>query len=261
MSTIGSISEFLAIAAARYFVEPRGRWVFRGHSDANFKLIPSVGRAIHTSKSRAKYEESLFDIFSREARGYLPDLPDDKWERLALAQHHGLPTRFLDWTYNPLVALYFAVATHPGGNGQVYALRAITKASEAVRGSSPFSIKAPVKYYPGIVTARIRAQEGLFVACVELELPLDESLRSGWEVECHLIPAERKERLLYDLFRLGIHASSLFPDVDGLAARLKWQHSVSPPAPGPNNALQPTVLLPAGPQRFSNSAADDLKRP
>jgi type I restriction enzyme M protein len=261
MPTIGSISEFLAVAAARYFVEPRGRWVFRGHSDASFKLIPSVGRASHTSRSRAKYEKSLFDIFSREARGYLPDLPDDKWERLALAQHHGLPTRLLDWTHNPLVALYFAVAAHPGVDGQVYSLRAIAKASEAVRGDSPFSITGPVKYYPSIVTARIRAQEGLFVACIELERPLDESLRSGWKVERHLIPSERKEALLYELFRLGIHASSLFPDVDGLAARLKWQHSVSPPTPGPDNAIQPTVPPPVGQQRFQNSAADDLKRP
>jgi len=253
MPTIGSVSEFLTVAAARYFVEPRGRWVFRGHSDASFKLTPSVGRAIHTSRSRSKYEESLFDIFSREARGYLPDLPDDKWERLALAQHHGLPTRLLDWTYNPLVALYFAVAAHQGVDGRVYALRAITKASEAVRGPSPFSITVPVKYYPCIVTARIRAQEGLFIACVELERPLDENLRSGWEISCHLIPSERKEAILYELFRLGIHASSLFPDVDGLAARLKWQHSVSPPAPRPSNAVQPTVPPPVGPQ---SSVAD-----
>lgn len=256
MPTIGSVSEFLAVAAARYFIEPRGRWVFRGHSDANFKLLPSVGRASHTSRSRAKYEESLFDIFSREARGYLPDLPDDRWERLALAQHHGLPTRLLDWTHNPLVALYFAVATHPGVDGQVYSLRAMTKASGVTRGDSPFSIKVPVKYYPSVVTARIRAQEGLFVACVELERPLDESLPSGWKVERHLIPAERKEALLYELFRLGIHASSLFPDVDGLAARLKWQHSVSPPTQGPDNAIQPTVPPLTGQQRFENSAAD-----
>jgi hypothetical protein len=241
MPTIGSVSDFLALAAARYFVEPRGRWVFRGHSDACFKPIPSVGRAVHTSRSRAKYEKSLFDIFSREARGYLPDLPADEWERLALAQHHGLPTRLLDWTHNPLVALYFAVTEHLGVDGRVYALHAITKASEATRGTSPFGITTPVKYYPSVVTARIRAQEGLFIACAELERPLDESLPSNWEVECHLIPSERKESLLYELFRLGVHTSSLFPDIDGLAARLKWQHSVAPPMSGLINALQPTV--------------------
>jgi FRG domain len=245
MPTISSVRDFLTVAADSYFTEPRGRWVFRGHSDARFRLVPSVGRAVHTSKSRAKYEESLYDIFCREARGYLSDLPDDEWERLSLAQHHGLPTRLLDWTFNPLAALYFAVAAHPGVDGQVWALHAITKASDKVRGGSPFEIKEPVKYYPNIVTTRIRAQEGLFVACVELESPLDEHLRSDWQIEGHRVPSDRKEAILYELFRLGVHVSSMFPEIDGLAARLKWQHSVVPPEPGPNNALQPSVPGPA----------------
>jgi hypothetical protein len=44
-----------------------------------------------------------------------------------------------------------------------------------------------------------------------------------------MVPAKAKEAIRYSLFRVGIHASSLFPDIDGLAARLKWQHAVLSP--------------------------------
>jgi hypothetical protein len=215
-------------ASGRYFAEARGRWVFRGHSKASYELIPSVGRAKHTSKSREKYEKSLFDIFCREAQAYINSAPVSEWEWLSIAQHHGLPTRMLDWTYNPLVALYFAVEKNEDSDGKVFALRATTKAPESVRTSSPFVIDKPHKLFPNIITPRIRAQEGVFVVCKSLETPLDRDLRSDWAIEQYLIPASAKEFVRYELFRFGVHASSLFPDLDGLGARLKWQHEVSP---------------------------------
>jgi hypothetical protein len=236
IAEITSISALLETAANRYFSEPRGRWIFRGHADANHKLIPAVGRGTYSAKSRSRHERSLFEIFQREAVTFLPTRPRDDWEWLSLAQHHGLPTRLLDWTHNPLVALFFAVQAATEIDGQVFALHSLTKASETVRRSSPFEIKRPTKYYPIAVTQRIRSQEGLFVACSELEVPLDEALRSDWTIEYILIPAARKQSLLYELFRVGIHASALFPDIDGLAARIKWQHSVLPPVPSSPSA-------------------------
>lgn len=229
MIEITSIEALLARASRKYFTASRGQWVFRGHSDKTYRLLSSVGRAKHTSVSRLKYEESLFNIFQREAQGYLATLPTNAWEWLALAQHHGLPTRLLDWTYNPLVALYFAVAAHPTMDGEVFALHAGRQVSTAERKGSPFTLPRSVKYFPTIVTQRIRAQEGLFVVCAELETPLDEALRNDWEIERLSVPAKCKEQLRYALFRVGVHSSSLFPDIDGLAARLRWQHAVTTP--------------------------------
>ena len=226
--TVESVHQLLEIVSHRYFIESRGQWVFRGHSDAKYELKPSVGRRGHTSGSTTKYEQSLFDSFRREAGAYISPAPSDEWEWLSVAQHHGLPTRLMDWSHNPLVALYFSVLGDQAVNGQVVALKAPRKAPARVLGRSPFDLSKPMKYYPNIVSPRIRAQEGLFIACSDPEAPLDQELREDWSIQRLSVPAAAKGRLRYELFRLGVHESSLFPHLDGLAARIRWQHQILP---------------------------------
>lgn len=227
-SKISTVAEFLAEVSATHFTSARGQWVFRGHSDKKYELKPSVGRGGHTSKIDEKYERSLFTVFLREAGTHLSPLPSSDWEWLAVAQHHGLPTRLLDWSHSPLVGLYFAIDANPCADGEVIALNAPTKAAESVIAGSPFDIRRAAKYYPNIVSPRIRAQEGLFVACANLTSPLDAGLRTDWSLKRFEVPAVNKQRLRYELYRLGVHRSSLFPDLDGLAERIKWQHTARP---------------------------------
>lgn len=228
MKNIVSITGLIKFATEEYFTKARGRWVFRGHSKTEFQLIPSVGRATLSSGSREGYEKELFEIFCREAKGHLNKEPVNDWEWLSLAQHHGLPTRMLDWTYNPLAALYFAVEKHEASDGKLFALGAPRSIASEKHPPSPFEVAKPFKVFPNIVSPRIRAQEGLFVVCAKLETPLGEGLRADWKIDEYLIPFAAKKVLRYQLFRLGIHASSMFPDLDGLAERVKWQREVSP---------------------------------
>ena len=228
MLRIESVDQLLRITSDRYFTKSRGQWVFRGHSDVRYTLTPSVGRGGHTSRTTEKYEKSLFVSFCREAGAYFDQLPQSDWEWLSAAQHHGLPTRLLDWSHNPLDALYFAVEQNPDSNGILFALNAPLKAPESATSRSPFEVSRAMKYYPNIVSPRIRAQEGLFVVCPRPEVPMDMDLRGDWSIERIAVPSTFKARLRYELFRLGVHQSALFPHIDGLAARIKWQHSVSP---------------------------------
>lgn len=230
--SIDSINAFFEHVAPIAFARERGRWVFRGHSDAAFRLIPSVARTTYTSSSLAKYEASIFNAFRREAESYGASGPVNQWEWLALAQHHGLPTRMLDWTHNPLVALYFSVSELPEKDGELFILSTHYQLGETTLLKSPFKISRCYKYYPRIVSPRIRSQEGLFVIFDDPESALDENIRQGWDLKRFVIPSSAKPGLRYDLFRMGMHHSALFPDIDGLAARLRWQHSVTPSQSG-----------------------------
>ena len=81
--------------------------LFRGQRE-DWPLLPKLARLTHVGDILSA-EHEMFATFRREAVADAEPVPDNDWDWLALAQHHGLPTRLIDWTMNPLAAAWFAV--------------------------------------------------------------------------------------------------------------------------------------------------------
>src|SRR5438105_3651931 len=88
----------------------RDSGIYRGMSDAGWPLLTSLGQlgGVDPPHTKTDLEEHILRNFIRYSRPHLTATPVNDWELLVLAQHHGLPTRMLDWSYSPLVAAHFA---------------------------------------------------------------------------------------------------------------------------------------------------------
>ena len=206
---------------------PANEWVFRGQSNKEWRLQPSVGRG---NSYTLDTERLLLDQLRRLAEPYVTSSELTEWDWLALAQHHGLPTRLLDWTSNSLVACFFACAKARSQgrevDGQVIAIETRSVGfydSKEQSERDPFEIESAKLIRPRALAGRILNQRGLF--------SIHARPNRSWGVETRDInidrfdiPAEMKELLLRGLHNIGIDDAHVMPDLDGLARMLKWQY-------------------------------------
>ena len=238
--------------------------VFRGEVDdfRSSKLSPSVSRIPYGKRVVSKsdigpilfedHEEYLLTTFRQSAGAYLNsrNIPKTNLEWMILAQHFGVPTRLLDWTTNPLVALYFAVEKqdyskntldpkHSETDGYLYILRDITLVddfSDLNLKKATFGEKSenwyvreeikPPKFYeralflrPEYIDQRYRNQSTILMcpACPYRFVLSDQ------EYTRILIPKEIKHMIRVYLRQVGIASDFIYPSLDGAALRSKLE--------------------------------------
>lgn len=201
---------------------PTGWW-FRGQADAAWSLIPKAGRDPY----RLPDNRSLgrFRAWSKKAVAYDRDLPENDWERLAVAQHFGLATCLLDWTENPLVAVFFACASAPEEPGAVFCFDPEVFVDEKILDLWNVTCRG-AGFIPRSISPRILNQRGVFTVHLPAyeEIAVKESafVPGTPNLAKITIPATLKHPLLVLLNDYGVNHATLFPDLGGLSDFVNW---------------------------------------
>jgi hypothetical protein len=231
--------------------------VYRGAANAAWPLLTSLDTlgGVQPPHAKADLEEHILRNFIRYSRPHFGTPPINDWEVLVAAQHHGLPTRLLDWTYSPLVAAHFAtMEAQPAADRAVWrldwkavhrrfqlpGLALLIQDLEQVLGAdrpfTPWSLFAsdrPRREFacmiePPSLDARIVAQAATFTLCSDKRQSFDGFLERhelGGALTKYVIPAREAGRLRDQLDLVSVDERRLFPDLDGLAAHLRRYYS------------------------------------
>lgn len=244
-------AEFVALT------EAQAGWAFRGEVSANWPLVSSLTRRLQAfCPDPALWpmrEERAIRVFRRKAHIYVGDgaALGNTLRCLALMQHHGAPTRLLDFTKSPYVAAFFALEDATG-DAAVYALntpalwsaaprfdRSLTRDRIDPRHGDHFERyflhnRLPLLWFgePTEMDRRLVAQSGLFVVPGVLDRPLDEVLRE-YEGSTHeplivkyVLPPALRAQAMNALYRMNVTNNTLFPDLEGLARSMAFELEV-----------------------------------
>lgn len=200
----------------------RGRFLFRGQGSAIWNLVSSFDRWFKGDRlKKNQVAEYLVELFRKEAEGL--DIAREIWSdprrTLALAQHHGIPTRLVDWTESPYVAAFFAFGSGLSSrkNDEEVAIWCLDTRSAAWAAQSGVEIIN----VPTYDNDRLRNQLGWFTLLTApystLEQHVSFSPDAAEALRQFTLPVSEARLALPDLEMMGMSYSRIFPGLDGCA--------------------------------------------
>lgn len=224
-----------------------GPW-YRGQQRKHWNLVPNVVRLGCFDRESEDEIREEFTIRA-PALSRFENLPTGDWELYFLMQHYGAPTRLLDWTESPTIALYFAVRDNPGHyDSAVWMLdpyemnKRVIRKEEVICPSAPgvnprdldrvlpwlrerWSKKTipelPVAVFPTHIARRIGSQKSCFTIHGSSESGFDKfATGSKACLRKITIPAFAVREMRQDLQNYGIDDTTIFPDLEGLGRAL-----------------------------------------
>jgi hypothetical protein len=257
--TVESLRDFTEQVETRMGTSER-LW-YRGCGATSYRLQPSLFRhpTVDDIDGLLNKERNFLISFRHRSLPYLTSLPGNDLEWLFLMQHHSVPTRLLDWTENPYIALFFALSSAPitgraaDGTPQygegcavwlldpglwnrrslnlvTYTEGILSAGDELLKGYAPNTEQRlmntnPIALYGVHNSRRIVVQRGVFVVFGKDVRPMEEIYTESDYPPAALIklviPPGNVATLLKSLTSIGVTDSAVYPDLDGLAKELK----------------------------------------
>ncbi|UPW17793.1 FRG domain-containing protein [Agarivorans sp. TSD2052] len=213
---IHNVSSFSELHEILSVYRKSNRWVFRGHADPHWVLTPKAGREPYNKSD----DLTILQAWKRRAVEYVTNAPENDWDWLATAQHHGLATRLLDWSYNPMVAAYFATTHQYESDSHIYCYK--PHKILIPQHVPPKDYDSISLFKPNGVVPRIARQGGVFTTHGQPNKPLGEVLHYEDELELIVIDKNYVKELGFELNHYGINDAFTFPDLDGLSRHVNW---------------------------------------
>lgn len=197
------------------------RVLYRGHSSADYRLVPTLGRLEMDSASLTEIEKTIFLRFKLLSHQYFGNQARSDLDWLILARHYGLNTRILDWTRSVYVALYFALHGRSKIKHEPFSIIAYKdpniQSYFELRDSNPFGFSDDVFFEPPNMDSRISNQQSI----LSIHPSPSQDIEGENIFQMNIFPSlSNLKEIELELSEVGISHSTIFPGPEGIARHL-----------------------------------------